>query len=134
MRHLTREMVTEQCKANMMDHFLDPRNVRRMEEPDAKAKVADLDSGDFIEVYLAVDGDRIREMTYLVFGCTGAVATASALSQMVPGLRLDQAAAFTDDDVVAWLDGKPENLGKTNLLALRGLHKAISQYRKEGDR
>ena len=134
MRHLTREMVNEQCKANIMDHFMDPRNAKRMEEPDAKVKVADLDSGDFIEVYLAVEDDRIREMTYLVFGCTGAVATASALSVMVPGLSLDQAGALTDDDVVAWLGGKPEKLGKSNLLALRGLHEAISQYRKEDDR
>ena len=130
MRHLTSEMVTEQCKKNILAHFRQPHNARRMEAPDAKAKVADLDSGDFIEVYLSVEDGRIREMTYLVFGCTGAVATASALSLMVPGMTLDQARALTDDDVVAYLEGKPEQLGKTNLLGLRGLHEAIGHYRE----
>jgi nitrogen fixation NifU-like protein len=112
---------------NVLDHFLNPRNVGKVENPDAEVKVGDPSCGDYIELSLRLNQDEIAELKYLVFGCIGAISTSSALSELAVGKKIEEAMKITDDDVIAYLKGIPENKRHCSLLGVRGLHEALKQ-------
>ena len=113
---------------NVLDHFLNPRNVGKAENPDAQVKVGDPSCGDYIELSLRIEQGKIAELKYLVFGCIGAISTSSALSELALNKSIDEAMLITDDDVVAYLKGIPENKRHCSLLGVKGLQAALDQY------
>lgn len=131
MDYTTEEMVTDEYTENVIDHFLDPKNVGEIEDAHAKVKVGDPNCGDYIEMFLKVKDDRIEDLKYLVFGCIGAISTSSALTEIVMGMKLDEAIQVTDDDVVAYLGGIPEKKKHCSLLGVRGLLAAVEAYREK---
>lgn len=133
MDYTTEEMVTDEYTENVIDHFLDPKNVGEIENADAKVKVGDPNCGDYIEMFLKVKDNKIEDLKYLVFGCIGAISTSSALSVMVMGKDLDEALKVTDDDVIAYLGGIPEKKKHCSLLGVRGLLAAVEKYREKND-
>ena len=77
----------------MMDHFRNPRNVGQIENPDGTATVGSLACGDALtfQFKLGEDG-KIAEAKFKTFGCASAIASSSALTEMVIGKTLDEAA------------------------------------------
>lgn len=132
-RNLGEETVQElsifEYGQNVLDHFLNPRNVGKVENPDAEVKVGDPSCGDYIELSLRIDQGKIAELKYKVFGCVGAISTSSALSELALGKTMEEAMEITDDEVIAYLKGIPENKRHCSLLGVRGLHEALRQYR-----
>jgi len=129
MDHMKEEFLTEEYTENVIDHFMDPKNVGEIDDPDVKVRIGDPDCGDYIELFLKVAEGRIADIKYLVFGCIGAIATSSALSEMVMGKTVEEALEITDDDVVAYLGGIPEKKKHCSLLGVRGLQAAVKKYR-----
>ena len=69
----------------MIDHFMHPRNVGEIENPDAMAVVGDPTCGDFIRVYLKVEDGKISAFKFLTQGCPGAISTSSIATELAIG-------------------------------------------------
>lgn len=115
----------------LIDHFLHPRNVGEIENPDAVATVGDPTCGDFIRVYLKVEDGKISAFKFLTQGCPGAISTSSIATELAIGKTLDEALKMTDNDVIEAAGGIPARKAHCSLLAIRGLHEAIAQYREK---
>ncbi len=125
------EQVLMEYSQNVLEHFLNPRNVGRIEAPDAAAKVGDPGCGDYIELFLRMEGNKIAEIKYLVFGCAGAISTSSALTELAKGKSVAEALEITDDDVIDYLGGIPERKKHCSLLGVKALHSAIKAYQQK---
>ena len=112
----------------LMDHFMHPRNVGEVENPDAMAEVGDPACGDFIRVYLMVEGEKISVFKFLTQGCPGAISTSSIATELAIGKTLEEALELTDNDVIDAAGGIPARKAHCSLLAIRGLHQAIQNY------
>ena len=114
------------------DHFTNPRNVGEIENPDAMAEVFSMACGDALKLTLKVDGQgRIIDARCKVAGCVSSIACASALTETIKGLMLEEAARITDQDIVDYLGGLPP--GKTHAPAMvrEGLEIAIEEFRRK---
>jgi len=112
----------------LIDHFMNPRNVGEIENPDAMAVVGDPTCGDFIRVYLKVEDGRITAFKFLTQGCPGAISTSSIATELAIGKTLEEALKLTDNDVIEAAGGIPARKAHCSLLAIRGLHEAILNY------
>lgn len=115
----------------LIDHFLHPRNVGEIENPDVIAEVGDPACGDFIRVYLKVEEGKITAFKFLTQGCPGAISTSSIATELAIGKTLDEALKLTDNDVIIAAGGIPARKAHCSLLAIRGLHEAILNYQKK---
>ncbi|HCF05729.1 MAG TPA: iron-sulfur cluster assembly scaffold protein [Desulfomicrobiaceae bacterium] len=115
------------------DHFLNPRNVLRDENPedfDAVGRTGNVKCGDEMVVYLKVDPEAltITDCKWQTYGCASAIASTSMLSEMVRGMTLDAAARITSKDILAALGGLPDNKVHCSVLGDKALRAAIDDY------
>jgi nitrogen fixation NifU-like protein len=115
----------------LIDHFMHPRNVGEIENPDAMAVVGDPTCGDFIRVSIKVNDGRISDFKFLTQGCPGAISTSSIATELAIGKTLDEALKLTDNDVIEAAGGIPARKAHCSLLAIKGLHEAVLNYRKK---
>ena len=115
----------------VMDHFLNPRNVGEIENADAVAEVGNITCGDALKIYLKLDKDgKIAEAKFKTFGCASAIASSSALTELVKGKTLEEAAKITNKDIVALLGELPEEKMHCSVMGMEALQAAISDYKK----
>lgn len=99
-----------------------------MPDADAEGSVGDPSCGDCLVIYIKVRDNRIDNISYLVFGCCGAIATSSMTSVLARGKTLEEALAITEDHVVEALGGLPESKIHCSLMGVGALRKAIENY------
>ncbi|MCD6103990.1 MAG: iron-sulfur cluster assembly scaffold protein [Thermotogae bacterium] len=114
----------------VLDHFKNPRNLGRIENPDAEATEGSIACGDMMTVYLKVDKDRIVDIKFESYGCAANIATASMMTEVVKGLTLSEARNLDWKDIVEKLGGLPEVKYHCSNLAVDTLRKAIDSYNK----
>ena len=121
--------VIEQERALYSDKVIEeahnPRNLGRMLEPDACGIVRGW-CGDTMEIYLRLDGERITELTFMTDGCGPSVACGSMLTRLVQGMPLEEASKMAPEDLLAALDGLPEESVHCAELAVNTLREAIA--------
>lgn len=116
----------------VIEHFMHPRNVGELENPDGEAVVGDPMCGDQMKVSIRVDNRIISDIKFKSFGCPGAISTSSMVTELAKGKSAVDALMITDDDVVLALGGIPEHKKHCSLLGVRALQQAIQNYlRKE---
>jgi len=114
----------------VMEHFKRPRNVGRMEDPDAKATEGSPACGDMVSVYLKVDEDsqRIDDIKFESYGCASNIATGSIITELAKGKTLEEAKTLTWRDASEALGGLPPIKAHCSVLAIDGLRAAIENY------
>lgn len=113
-----------------MEHFLNPRNKGRLEDPDAVGKVGNPVCGDVMYIYIKVKDNRIEDIGWETMGCAAAIATSSMLSEIAKGKTLEEAYKISKKDIADSLEGLPPIKMHCSNLAAEGLHKAIDNYRR----
>lgn len=119
-----------QYSQKVLDHFMHPRNVGKMDNPDASATEGSPACGDQVTVYLKVnEQDKIIEdISFLSYGCASNIATASIVTDLAKGKTLDEAKKITWRDAMEALDGLPPVKVHCSVLAADTLQTAISNY------
>ena len=112
----------------VIDHFLHPRNVGEIEDPDGVGVVGDPACGDYFKVWIRVEGDLLTEVKYKVLGCPAAVATCSMMSELATGRNVDEAYELGDLDIMHALGGLPEPKEHCSNHAATALHRAIDDF------
>ncbi|MDY0152372.1 MAG: iron-sulfur cluster assembly scaffold protein [Candidatus Cloacimonas sp.] len=119
-----------QYSQKVLDHFMHPHNVGKMENPDAVATEGSPACGDQVTVYLKVSEDHktIQDVSFLSYGCASNIATASIITDLAKGKTLDEAKQITWRDAMEALDGLPPVKVHCSVLAADTLQTAISNY------
>ena len=112
----------------VMDHFMNPRNVGVIENPDGYGKVGNPVCGDLMEIFINVKDDRINDIKFRTFGCGSAIAVSSMVTEMAKGKTLDEAIKITRNDVAEELGGLPPQKMHCSNLGADALHAAIKDY------
>ena len=115
----------------VMDHFMDPRNVGVIENPDGYGKVGNPVCGDLMEIYIKVKDDIITDIKFKTFGCGSAIATSSMVTELAKGKHVDEAIKITRNDVADELDGLPPQKMHCSNLAADALQAAIEGYKNK---
>lgn len=114
----------------VMDHFLNPRNVGEVENPDAVGEVGNAACGDALRLTIKLDDNgKITEAKFKTFGCASAIASSSVLTEMLVGKTLDEAAAITNHDIVNELGELPEAKMHCSVMGMEALQAAIAKYK-----
>ncbi|MDD3143453.1 MAG: iron-sulfur cluster assembly scaffold protein [Candidatus Cloacimonetes bacterium] len=119
-----------QYSQKVLDHFMHPKNVGKMENPDVVATEGSPACGDQVTVYLKVDEatKKIEDISFLSYGCASNIATASIITELAKGKTLDEAKQITWRDAMEALDGLPPVKVHCSVLAADTLQTAISNY------
>ena len=119
-----------QYSQKVLDHFMHPHNVGKMENPDAVATEGSPACGDQVTVYLKVNEEdkTISDISFLSYGCASNIATASIITELAKGKSLDEAKQITWRDAMEALGGLPPVKVHCSVLAADTLQTAISNY------
>jgi len=114
----------------VMDHFMNPRNMGEIENPDAVAEVGNNICGDTMKIYLKIEDNRIVDVKFKTFGCGAAIASSSMTTELVKGKTIEEALKITNQQVSEALGGLPPAKQHCSVLAEDALRAAIEEYRK----
>ena len=117
-------MYTEQ----VMDHFMNPRNMGEIENADGVGEVGNAKCGDIMRVYLKIENGIITDCKFKTYGCASAIATSSIATEMIKGHTIEEAVALSNKAVVEALGGLPTHKIHCSVLAEQAVKAALADY------
>ena len=113
---------------NILDHYKNPRNKKKLEDATVSKPGANPLCGDHLVMYLKIENDKITEATFEGKGCAISQASASMLTEILPGKTVEEAKKISKDDILEMLGVEigPTRL-KCALLAWDTLRESLGQ-------
>lgn len=113
----------------VIDHFSNPRNTVELENPDGIGCAGDSSCGDMMKLCIKVEKDVITDVSFKIYGCVAAIASASVTTVLVKGKTIDEALKITKKDISAALGGLPEQKLHCSVLGEEAIRNAVADYR-----
>ena len=130
LEEMWRELIEQEraiYSAKVIEHAHNPRNLGRINRPDAYNELCG-PCGDTMEIFMRLEGEKIKEISFMTDGCAPSVACGSMLTTLVRGLSLEEASLIEPEDVLATLDGLSEQSAHCAELAVNTLRGAIASW------
>ena len=112
-----------------LDHLTRPRNAGTLAEPSGTGSDANPSCGDRTTITVRVTGGRVTDIRFRTFGCTAAIAAASAVTELARGKTADDAARLEPADILNALGGLPARKEACALMAIGALRGALLDAR-----
>ena len=112
----------------VMDHFMNPRNVGKLDDADGIGEVGNAKCGDIMKIYIKVDNGVISDVKFQTCGCGSAIASSSMATELIKGKPVHQALELTNKAVVEALEGLPAHKIHCSVLAEEAIKCAIEDY------
>ena len=112
----------------VMEHFLNPKNVGDMENPDGTGVYGSPVCGDMMQIQIKVENDVITDAKFKTFGCGSAIASSSMATSMIIGKTIEEALEVTNKQIIDELGGLPPVKVHCSVLADRAIKNAIYDY------
>ena len=116
----------------VMDHFHRPRSAHKLADPDVVGRAGTPGRGNFMLLYLRLDGARIDAASFQTYGCCPAIAAGSLLVERIGSDDLEAAARRWDEAAIREaLGGLPPHKHHCSRLAAEALQDARRRWQAE---
>lgn len=114
--------------------FAEPKNVGVLENANGIGMVGNAACGDIMKMYMYIENDIIKNVSFQTYGCAAAIASSSMATEMIKGKTIEEALKLTNADVVDALEGLPPQKIHCSVLAEEAIKAAIEDYRKNNSK